>query len=260
MSWSFSVALPADPAPCHDAADTIRSVARAADGAADFLDGQAAVPHHDFSGAAADSYRSAAASLGADSRGVAGDTRALAAALDDYAARIAAVRRTLTRVREAAVAQGFEVTADDQVESVPVPGTAVDAAYRRLEATANDAHEEAASAYAAWSRAVQELTTGPLADAGIEPPREMPREVRREVPDRPDQRRHEPVEHPPSRPSTGPTPVEGAPDRAHESEHAVRAHPHFTAASVASRPAWLPLVPDPASHAPLPIAFEGVLA
>jgi len=266
MSWSFSVALPTDPEPCHDAADTLRSVAQAAHGAADFLDGQAAVPHHDFSGAAADSYRTAAAVLGADSRGVAADTHALAAALDDYAAHIAAVRRTLTRVREAAVAQGFAVTVDDHVESVPVPGTVVDAAYRRLEAAANEAHEAAASAYAAWSQAVQDLTTGPLADAGAESPsevpRETPREMPREVPDRADRRRRERGEHTGAKPSPGPAPGEGAPDRAEEPEHehAVPVRPHFTAASVASRPAWLPLVPDPAAHAPFPTAFEGVLA
>jgi len=261
MSWSFSVALPTDPAPCRDAADTLRSVARAADDAAGFLDGQAAVPHHDFSGAAADSYRTAAAVLGADSRGVAADTHALAAALDDYAAHIAAVRRTLTRVREAAVAQGFAVTVDDHVESVPVPGTTVDAAYRRLEATASEAHEAAASAYAAWSQAVQDLTTGPLADARAESPSELPREMPRDLPDRADPRQDERAEHT-GEPSPGPAPGEEAPDRAHEPEHehAVPVHPHFTAASVASRPAWLPLVPDPAAHAPFPTAFEGVLA
>src|SRR5687768_7585136 len=98
MSWHFSVALPADPAPCHDAAATLRSVARAADQAAEFLAAQSVLPREDFSGATAESYRAASAALSADSAGVARDSRALADALDDYAVRVAAVRRTLTRV------------------------------------------------------------------------------------------------------------------------------------------------------------------
>jgi hypothetical protein len=163
VSWFFSVAQPADPAPCQDAVLTLRSVARDADEAADFLAGQAVLPSEDFSGLAARSYRDASAVLGADSRGIALDARALAAALDNYAVRIAAVRRALGRVRSDAVSEGFSVTADDLVEWVPAPATDIDAAYQRLEARALHAHAEAESAYVDWWRAVQEHTTGPLA-------------------------------------------------------------------------------------------------
>jgi hypothetical protein len=162
VSWFFSVAQPADPAPCQDAVLTLRSVARDADEAADFLAGQAVLPSEDFSGLAARSYRDASAVLGADSRGIALDARALAAALDNYAVRIAAVRRALGRVRSDAVTEGFSA-ADDLVEWVPAPATDIDAAYQRLEARALHAHAEAESAYVDWWRAVQEHTTGPLA-------------------------------------------------------------------------------------------------
>lgn len=162
MGWSFSVALPADPAPCRDAAETLRDVARAAETAAEFLAGQAVVPHADFSGTAADSYRSASAELGADSAGVARDTHLLAAALDDYAIRVAAVRRVLTRVRDDAVAHGFGVTPDDRVEWIPAPGTDLDETYRMLESRAVGARAEADAAYAEWSRSVQAHTTGSL--------------------------------------------------------------------------------------------------
>jgi hypothetical protein len=163
VSWFFSVAQPADPAPCRDAVLTLRSVARDAEEAADFLAGQAALPTEDFSGLAARSYRDASAVLCAESRGIALDARALAAALDNYAVRIAAVRRALGRVRSDAVDEGFSVTADDLVEWVPAPATDIDAAYQRLEARALRAHAEAESAYVDWWRAAQEHTTGPLA-------------------------------------------------------------------------------------------------
>ncbi|MDZ5619866.1 hypothetical protein SFC88_03460 [Nocardioides sp. HM23] len=163
MSWYFSVALPADPAPCHDAAATLRAVARAAGTAADFLAGQSVLSRDAFGGAAAQSYRTAAAALRDDSTGVAADTSALAEALDGYAVRVASVRRALAAVRDDAVAHGFEVTADDQVEWVPAPGTEIDAVYRSLEDRAVRARAEADSAYADWWRAVQEHTTGPLA-------------------------------------------------------------------------------------------------
>lgn len=163
MGWYFSVALPDDPAPCHDAAETLRSVARAARRAADFLDGQGALPREDFGGLAARSYRDASAALGADSRGVADDTHGLAVALDDYAARIAAVRRTLAGVRDDAMAQGFTITPEERVESVPVAGTTANLSFQRLEARATRAHAEAEAARSDWWQAVQDLTTGPLA-------------------------------------------------------------------------------------------------
>ncbi len=123
-----------------------------------------------FSGLAAQSYRSASAALAADSRGVALDLTELAAALDDYAARIAGVRRTLLRVRQDAELQGFSISPDDRVQSVPVPGTAVEAAFQRLEDRAVAAQTEAESARSAWWQTVQAATTGPLASPASDPP------------------------------------------------------------------------------------------
>lgn len=128
------------PTGVDDAAETLRSVAHAARRAADFLDGQGALPREDFGGLAARRYRDASAALGADSRGVADDTHGLAVVLDDYAAGIAAVRQMLADVREDALAQGFTITPEERVESVPVPGTTVNLPFQRLDARAIRAH------------------------------------------------------------------------------------------------------------------------
>lgn len=162
MGWSFSVRMPTDPAGCHDAAQTLRAAAVAATDAADFLDGQTALPPERFGGWTAQDYRAAASDLAQDSRGCAADTTALAAALDDYVARIRAVRRTLARIRDDAVRAGLTLTPDDDVWWPPAPTTEQDLAYRRLCSEATDAHTEAASAYATWWEALQELTKGPL--------------------------------------------------------------------------------------------------
>lgn len=162
MSWYFSIALPEDPSGCHQAAESLRAVADRALQAADVLDGQVALPRETFSGLAAQSYRTAASALATDCRGSADDTLALARVLEDYATRITDVRRTLTRVRDDALAAHLEVSAVDLVQQVPVPGTEQDTTFRRLEAEASAAHAEAESAYAAWWQALQEHTKGPL--------------------------------------------------------------------------------------------------
>jgi hypothetical protein len=161
VSWYFSVALPADATDCHRAADSLRLVARRAGAAAAFLDGQASLPNESFSGLAAQSYRTASGALATDCRGTHDDTLALAAALDHCAARISAVRRTLARIRDDAVAAGLDVSSD-LVHQVPVPRTEQDATFRLLETAAAGAHAETESAYAAWWHAVQEFTKGPL--------------------------------------------------------------------------------------------------
>jgi hypothetical protein len=162
MAWSFSVALPADPTACGDAAATLRSAARAALAAADVLAEQAAMSSDDFSGVAAQSYRAAAAALEEDCRGSATDTGGLADALDAYASRIRAVRSELARIRAEAMRTGLGVTHDDWVPWPPAPTTEQDRTFRRLEAAAAAAHRDATSAYDAWWRAVQGLTKGPL--------------------------------------------------------------------------------------------------
>lgn len=162
MSWYFSIRLPEHPTGCHQAAGSLREVARRAREAAELLDCQVALPREVFGGLAAQSYRTAAGALATDCRGSADDTLALAGALEEYAARISDVRRTLARIRDDALAADLEVSAVDLVHQVPVPGTEQGATFRRLEAAAAAAHAEAESAYAAWWWALQEHTKGPL--------------------------------------------------------------------------------------------------
>ncbi len=162
MSWYFSVALPLDPAGCARGAESLREVARRAQEAADFHDGQVALPHEAFSGLAAQSYRTASSALAIDCRAIVDDTLALAGALDDYAARMTDVRRTLARIRDDALAADLEVSSADLVHQVPVPGTDQDAVFRRLEAAAAAAHADGESACDAWWQAVQEFTKGLL--------------------------------------------------------------------------------------------------
>jgi hypothetical protein len=162
VGWSFSVELPADRAGCSGAADTLRSAARAAAAAADFLAGQAALSPVEFSGVTAQSYRTTAAALETDCRGSAADTTALADALDLYAMRINEIRRVLTHLRDHAVRAGLELTSDDLVLWPPAPTTEQDRIYQRLEATASDARIDEQAAHEAWWRAVQLLTKGPL--------------------------------------------------------------------------------------------------
>jgi len=254
VGWSFSVALPADAAPCHEAADLLRSVARAAGHAADFLDDQAGMPGEDFGGAAARSYRAASVDLGADARGVADDVHALAAALDDYADRIEGVRQELARIRDAALDAGLTITSDERVLWTPVPETPVDAAYERLDARATRAHADAGGACGSWSRAVQRLTTGPLAlSAPLDdlPPRtEQPTEHASPAPQ----------PEPPTRLISATAP--GLPDPSGEAGPEPAPHPSYPPAMVAASSAPLPpplLLPLPAAHAPRPDGFEGVL-
>jgi uncharacterized protein YukE len=266
VAWHFSVALPADPGPCHDAADSLRAVARTAGHAADFLDGQSAMPAEDFTGAAARSYRAAASVLGADARGVADDVHALAAALDDYAVRIEGVRQELGRIREAALDAGLEITSDERVLLTPAPETPVDAAYERLEARATRAHAEAHSASGSWWRAVQRFTTGPL---GPTTPLDDP-PVRAGIPiddrplPRPDHRPGTPPAPPPSpSPSREPGQTEvpqsePAADRGDGPRHHDRDRHPMVAATMAPLPPPL-LLRLPAAHAPCPDGFEGVL-
>lgn len=162
MSVVFTTVLPDDPAGCHEAAATLRAAARAALAAADLLADQVALPREVFDGIAAREYRAAAAALVEDARGSAADTTALADALETYATTIAEVRDTLIRVRSDAVRAGLTVTPDGLVQWPPSVGTELDAAYRRLVATASDAQHRAAAADAAWWRAIQEHTKGPL--------------------------------------------------------------------------------------------------
>ncbi len=262
MGWYFSVALPDDPAPCHDAAETLRSVARAARLAADFLDGQGALPREDFGGLAARSYRDASAALGADSRGVADDTHGLAVALDDYAARIAAVRRTLAGIRDDALAQGFTITPQERVESVPVAGTSVNLPFQRLEARATRAHAEAEAAGADWWQAVQDLTTGPLAPTSAPFPYPPPGPA--EMPSDTHARDSEPADahrdpHPP--PTAAPlAPGEAAPagpaSPAGPTQQSAPFVPHVLHSAALPLP-WAH-VPEP-PPTPCPTAFEGVL-
>lgn len=163
MSWFFSVALPVDPASCHQAVGTVRAVAEAAGHASDLLAEQTALPSYAFGGLAAESYRAACGRLSGATAGLAHDTQAVAAALDAYAARVTAARDTLLHVRDAAVAAGFRVTPDDLVLWVPAPALVEDATYRRLERAAAQARAEAATATAEWAHAVEEHTTGRLA-------------------------------------------------------------------------------------------------
>lgn len=267
MSWFFSVALPTDPSLCHDAAGTLRSAARAAERTAAFLAGQSSMPGAVFSGLAAQSYRSASAALAADSRGVALDLTELAAALDDYAARIAGVRHTLLRVRQDAELQGFSISPDDRVQSVPVPGTAVEAAFQRLEDRAVAAQTEAESARSAWWQTVQAATTGPLASPASDPPPVLihlpPVRPIRADPVEPAAPPCQPVREEPV-PSTQPVPTQPVPEHPAPDPPVERPRsdpaPRKVAASVAPLPSPLRPVPDPAAHAPYPNGFEGVLA
>lgn len=221
MSWSFSVAQPADPGPCHDAAATLRAVADAADDATRFLGGEAAVSPEVFGGVAAERYRAASAALGTGTAGVAADTRVLAEALDTYASRIAAVRRTLERVRAEAVRAGIEVTPDDLVQQVPIPGTEQDATFHRLEASAADARADAESAYLDWRRALDEHTTTPLPVVPSGPPGPSPVPCDAAAPD-PEPRDPQPRDRRPLAPvGPGPAPGPSTPEPA-----SVPAHPH----------------------------------
>lgn len=164
MGSSFSVALPADPAGCHDAALTLRTAARAATSAADELADQVAMPRDSFSGIAAQTYRDAAAATEADCRGSARDLTALADALEAYADAVGAARRVLAHVRDDVVGAGLAITPDDLVVNLftPDPRPHRHAVFDRLAAVADAAQADVASARRAWWHAVQDHTKGEL--------------------------------------------------------------------------------------------------